>query len=198
MLVEIPFSKDRAPPVTKIRGTLLASSVRGVRERGMDDAYFAILDPEFHDAIRGLVPATWLPVEVGLAHYAAVDQLDLTSADHRAMGRVVAERVQLSWVGTVIRGLKASGAVTPVQILARFQTAFDRLFQGGSTGVVQTGPKDIRVEAYGVPMAAGNYFRNAWSGMFESTLELVARKVYVRDLPNHHSATTCAFAISWV
>lgn len=198
VLAELPFPKGQVPPVTKVRGTLLASSVRNVRDRGLNDAYFSFLEPELHDAIRGLVPSTWIPVDVALGHYRSIDQLDLTGADHWAMGRVVAERVQHGWAGTVIRGLKASGAVTPVQVLGRFPTAWDRLFQGGASAVVQTGPKDIRVEAYGMPMSRGVYFRNAWSGMFESTLELVARKVYVRELPNHRSDTTCAFAISWV
>ncbi len=197
-LIELPYPKDQVPLVTKVRGTLMASSVRGVRDRGHDDVYFELLPPEFHDAIRGLVPATWIPVETALAHYRTLDELDLTNADHWAMGRVVAERVQHGWAGTIIRGLKASGAVTPAQVLGRFDTAWNRLFQGGSNAVIQTGPKDVRVEAYGMPMAPGVYFRNAWSGMFESTLELVARKVYVRELPNYRSATTCAFAISWV
>lgn len=198
VLGELRHPEDAVPPITHVRGTLLASSVQGVKDRGLNESYFAELPAEHHDAIRGLVPSTWLPLEVAQAHYRAVDRLPLTSADHWAMGRRVAERVQHSWVGTIVRGLKASGAVTPVQVLERFQNAWDRLMDGGGASrVVQTGPKDIRVECYGIPLAEGNYFRAAWCGMFESTLGLVARKVFVRELVRYRSPTSCGFAISW-
>ncbi len=198
VLHELAYPRGEVPLVTRARGTLLASSTQGVRERGLQQEYFEALDPRYHEAIRGLVPGTWLPVELAAAHYAAIDTLGLAPEQQWDMGRRVAERVQHSWVGTVIRGLKASGAVTPVQVLTRFQNAWDRLFEGGGSEVVQTAPKDIRVEAHGMHLAPGAYFKNAWCGMFESTLELVAKKVYVRQLARYEGPTTCAFDISWV
>jgi len=198
VLGELRHPEGAVPPITRIRGTLLASSVQGVRDRGLNETYFAELPEEHHDAIRGLIASSWIPIDVAKAHYRTMDELPLTEEDHWAMGRRVAERVQHSWVGTIVRGLKASGAVTPVQIMERFQQAWDRLMDGGGASrVVQTGPKDIRVECYGIELAEGNYFRNAWAGMLESTLGLVARKVFVRDLVRYRSPTSCAFSISW-
>lgn len=198
VLGEMRHPEGAVPLIARVRGTLLASSVQGVRERGLTETYFEELPAEHHDAIRGLVASTWIPIEVAEAHYAAIDRLPLNAGDHWAMGRRVAERVQHGWVGTVVRGLKASGTVTPANVLARFQQGWDRLMDGGGASrVVQTGPKDIQIECYGIPLATSTYFRHAWCGMFESTLELVARKVFVRELVRYRSPTSCAFAISW-
>lgn len=197
-IVELHCPAPRVPPVVRVRGTLLASSLQGVRERGLQDTYFEALDSQHHDTIREMVAATWLPVEVAMAHYEAVDALGLSARAQWTMGRRVAERVQHGWAGTVVRALKASGAVTPLRVLGRFPSGWERLMDGGATAVYQTGPKDLRVEGHGVPMAPGTYFRNAFGGMFESTLELVARTVYVSELPRYRGPTTCAYSISWV
>ena len=69
---------------------------------------------------------------------------------------------------------------------------------GGHGAVYQVGPKDMRVECHGCPLADIAYVRNGWAGMFESTLELLAKKVYVREQPRYRSDTTCAFHIAWV
>ena len=113
-------------------------------------------------------------------------------------GRLVAQRIQNTYVGTIIRGLKASGTVSVWALLERFPIAWGRLMEGGSSAVYRLGPKEARVECHGVPFADIAYFRAGWEGMFESTIELVTRKVYTRQLPGLQTPTVIAYRVSWV
>ncbi len=60
------------------------------------------------------------------------------------------------------------------------------------------GPKDALVEIHGVPIARFAYVRSGWAGMFESTLELVAQKVYVVDESPGVPQMLARLLITWV
>ena len=198
VILPLPHPPGQVPLADEVRGTLLGSSLREIYERGRREDYFAALPPELHEAIRGLVASTWLPMDVALAHYEAVHTLGFTVEEQREMGRRVAARVQHGWAGTIIRGLRATGAVTPLRALPRFHQAWDRLIRGGGGAVYQVGPKDARIECHGFPLARVAYVRNAWTGMIESTLELLVRKCYAKEILRLRGPEKLAYHVSWV
>jgi hypothetical protein len=104
--------------------------------------------------------------------------------------------VQNSYFATVVRSL--GSGVTLWAVLPRLPSFLGRLVQGGACAVYREGPKDARIEVHGVPIVRYRYVRLGWTGMFESTLELVARKVYVRDVSPEPARTVAAFTLSWV
>lgn len=195
MIVALP---REVPPVSAIRGTLLSASLASVRERGLLDTYFERLPAAHRDAVRDHVPLSWVPVEHALAHYGVLDELIPSAQEQVLLGRGTADRVQRSYLKTLVTALRASGALTPLTLLAKVDRLWTRSFQGGAAGVWQTGPKDARVECHGIALVRHRYFRNGWQGAFEGGLELVTRKAYVQQLRASQNETTMAFGVSWV
>ncbi|MBP7682339.1 MAG: hypothetical protein KBB95_10615 [Deltaproteobacteria bacterium] len=179
-----------------IRGTLIGSSLQAMRERSLNDDYFAVLDPMHHEAIRTLVPQSWVEMPLAMAHYRAMDTLITSNEEVLAIGRAVGDRVQKSYIATLIRGLKATGAVDPARVLSRAPSISERIFRGGGVKVLRDGPKDISVHFIGVPLCAVRYFRWGFGGVVQGGLELVVRRVYVT--PRQTSETSMALKVSWV
>jgi hypothetical protein len=167
-----------------------------LRFLGLADAYFAQLPVEHHAAIRDLITGMWMPMDLGVAHYAAIERLQLSSEQARENGRRVAQSVQNSYFATLVRTL--GNGVTIWTVLPRLPSFLERLVDGGACAIYKDGPKDARVEIHGVPIARFGYVRLGWAGMFGSTLELVARKVYVRDVSPARTLPVAAFTIAWV
>jgi hypothetical protein len=183
-------------PVVKVRSTLLASSVLGLRERGLIDPYLEALPTEAHSTILDTVTGQWLDVKFAMDHYRACDTLALTVDEQFACGWRTADRIQNSVLGTLVRVAKNAG-VTPWTGLEQFQRLWDRLLLGGSAAVYRMGPKDARVEIHGVPMVQFAYFRNAWRGMFGGSGQLFANRLYINEIASYTTATRTAFRISW-
>jgi hypothetical protein len=183
-------------PVTYVRSTLLASSILGLRERGLMEEYEKHLPVVVRDAVLNAVTGSWLPVEVAMAHYRAVDALQRPVPEQYAAGEYVAARIQNTVLGTLARMAKTAG-VTPWMGLEYFPKLWDRLMMGGSPAVYQLGPKEARVEIYGVPMVEFACFRNGWRGMFGSSGLFFANKVFVHEIPRYTTTTNTAFRISW-
>jgi hypothetical protein len=183
-------------PVTLVRSTLLASSVLGVRERGLMEEYEKLLPPEMHGPVLNAVTGSWLPVEVAMAHYRAVEALQRPVAEQYAAGEKVAARIQDSVLRTLVRVARSAG-VTPWTGLEYFPRLWDRLLMGGSPAVYKLGPKEARVEIHGVPMIEFACFRNGWRGMFGGSGRLFANQVFVHEIARYTTATDTAFRISW-
>jgi hypothetical protein len=183
-------------PVTRVSSTLLASSVLAIRERGLLDEYLQNVPPELHATVLQSVGWSWLPVEVGLAHYRAADALGLSPREQFEIGRSVAARVQNSTLGTLVRLAKTAG-VTPWTGLGHFQRLWDRLLEGGAGAVYRLGPKEARVEIHGVPLVRLAYFRNGWRGMFAGSGELFSSKIYVTEMVNRTTQTSMSLRVAW-
>jgi hypothetical protein len=195
----VPLRVDTAgvvSPVTHVRSTLLASSVLAIREHGYMDRYLEKLPTELHATVLHSVAGSWLPLDVGFAHYTAADALGLSAREQFDIGRNVAERVQNSVLGTLVKVAKSAG-VTPWIGLGHFQRLWDRLLQGGSGAVHRLGPKEARVEMHGVGLVRIAYFRNGWRGMFSGSGELFATKVYVTELASRTTDSSMALRVAW-
>jgi hypothetical protein len=183
-------------PVVKVRSTLLASSLMVLRERGLTDDYMKALPHELHPTILNIVPGQWLEVDIAMAHYAACDKLARPVDEQFAAGWAVADRIQKSVLGTLVRVAKGVG-VTPWMGLEYFQRLWDRLLLGGSGAVYRLGPKEARVEIHGVPMVQFAWFRNGWRGMFGGSGQLFANRVYIHEITRYTTGTETAFRVSW-
>jgi hypothetical protein len=183
-------------PVVKVRSTLLASSLMVLRDRGLTDAYMKALPREWHPTILNIVPGQWLEVDIAMAHYAACDELARPVDEQFAAGWAVADRIQNSVLGTLVRVAKGVG-VTPWMGLEYFQRLWDRLLLGGSGAVYRLGPKEAHVEIRGVPMVQFAWFRNGWRGMFGGSGQLFANRVYIHEIPRYTTRTATAFRVSW-
>lgn len=193
ILVPLPASFSLA---TDVRGTVLGTSLQAVRDRKLEERYFQLLPNAHHDGIRNLVMQSWIPMDLAMAHYRVMNELIRDPAEVRAIGRTVSDRVQKSYVMTLVQGLKASGVVHPGRILQRMPSVYERMSRGGACAVWRLGPKDARVELHGMPLAVIPYYRLGVEGIFEGGLSLAARAVRVSN--KALSETAVAFSISWV
>lgn len=196
VLVPLSCAPERVAAANAIRSTTLMSSLVAIERAGKLPAYRENLPVEHRETLGALVAGTWLPMEVGLAHYATVERLEFSDEQARENGRLVAELVQNSHFAVLIRALGST--VTLWSVLPRMPAFVARLVQGGECTVVRTGPKDARIELHGIPIARFDYVRNGWAGMLEGTLGLLVRRVYAQVLSSSDSPSVASFSLSWV
>jgi hypothetical protein len=157
------YKSANGPTLLQVRGSLLASSLQTLRERGLYERYVPHLVNAQRDDILYCVAASWLPVELAMAHYAACDAMQLTDQELEAVGGDVSRRIMGTFVATLVRS--ARHVTTPTSIpLRQYPRLWERLLMGGGCRVYLTGPKDARIESYGVPMFKYKYFRTAYVG----------------------------------
>jgi hypothetical protein len=186
-------------PATEVRGTLITASLTTVREHGLEARYFSLLDPQNHRDIREVVPLSWLSMELALSHYQVMEQLYPTPNEQIENGKATAERTQNTYVRTIMRALKSTGRVDPLELLTRLGHATGRSVRGGgAVAAYRTGPKDARVELVGFPFLSVSYARYGWQGMFESTLGLAATRMFARQDMRFERADRVAYLLSWV
>jgi hypothetical protein len=114
------------------------------------------------------------------------------------MGREVADKIQKSVLGTLVRLAKGAG-VTPWIGLEYLPKLWGRVMLGGGMALYRLGPKEARVECHGAPrLAALPYFRNGFRGMFEGSGQLFCNKLYVADLRALAARGVAGFQVSWV
>jgi hypothetical protein len=196
IIATFPPARAAVPPVTRLRSTLITSSLKTLEQRGLLEAYFGALPPRLHDAIRGTIAGLWLPIDVAAAHYRACDALRLTPAAQIEIGRSVGEKIRGTLLGTLV-GLAKGGGASPWTFLERLDRLYERLVVGGAIVVSRSGPKDAVVEVFNVPLFEIPYFATAWRGVIQGMCELFCTKVYVKNGQLSEDASTMTYRIAW-
>lgn len=168
-----------------------------LEEAGLLEAYKAVSPPEVREAIQSSVAGMWIPVDVAVRHYVAVDRLGLSSETASKLGRSTFERTKGLLLGTAT-GLAKGVGVNPWTLFPHFQRFWLRWLDGGAVRVLRLGPKDARVDVVECPLFESRYFRAALRGLAMSLCELVCRKCYVQDLRVREPNTDLAFRAQWV
>jgi hypothetical protein len=188
---------DRVPLATRVRGTVILASLRGLRSRGHGDRYLQLLDPRHHPTVESLTAGTWLPMDFALAHYEACDRLALDRQTIEAIGAESGTFINQT-VLTVVAKLSTASGVTPWMVLAYANTLRARTWVGGSISITKLGPKDARLEWIQQPVARFPYFRTAFGAFTVSICRLFSPKVYVRELRDRPLDTVAQYRFSWV
>jgi hypothetical protein len=195
-LVDLPIAEERLPIVSKVRGSLLIASREhvGTMPEAID-AYEAALDRADRAALQRCMASEWVPVELAIAHYAALDALRLSISDVRAIGELVARRVHDSPFFPVLRLAMSAGA-TPASALVLMPRLWTRMFVGGGVGIMRAGPKDLLVRAYKNPLFHSTYFRHAAAGHVRLAAQVFATQAYVNMMPQV-LPESCSYRVSW-
>jgi hypothetical protein len=181
---------------THLRSTLVASSLESLRRRNLMDRYGELVVPEHKEAILSTVAGLWLPIDVGLAHYEAVDRLGFTIEEQAAIGAEVSHKIHDTFLGVVMK-MATNAGVTPWTLLPKGNQLFGRVFQGGGgTRVVKLGPKEARADIVGIPLLAVPYFRNAIRGLYQAGISVFCTRCYVHEI-GRRSPTAITLRLSW-
>jgi hypothetical protein len=189
--------RDQIKVATAIRSTWLNSSLRAVKERNLLDRYLEHLPKEHHEAVLGTIAGVWLPVEVGVAHYEAMNDLGLGTTEIVQIGKETSAWLHGSVFSIAVNLAKGAG-VTPLTVLGQLPRFWTRSMQGGGVATFRTGPKDARLEFAGFPCARVGYCRVAVRGVIHGIMENFAHAVYVRDVASLCTSTSLGYRISWV
>src|ERR1700722_20190353 len=103
-----PFPES-IEPARNVRSTILVASVDNLRSLGHLDAYLTHLPKQHHPALLESVAAVWIPMEVALAHYSAIQAMGLPLAVQTEIGRRAMDRVGRTLVGTSTSMAKQAG-----------------------------------------------------------------------------------------
>ncbi len=191
------YTSPEGAVVTHVRSTLLSSSVKTLKERGLFERYVELLPEEYYEpAVMTLAPE-WLPIDVGMAHYGACDQLGLSDEALDEIGELVAERIMGTFLAHILRSTRSVGA-SPWLALKRYSMLWGRLMRGGRCEVFETGPKDARVDSAGMPTFRYRYFRTAYLGVVKGACGMFAKKVFVNQEGRQRADDQLSITVSWV
>lgn len=176
----------------------MQSSLNALRKHGHFSRYVEMVDPRHRARILDSLAPEWLPLEVGDAHYRACDALALSAEQMQRMGEDVGDRIQGTFLGTIVRRARVAG-LTPWLPLSHFHRLWERLMLGGGVALYKTGPKDARVEINMLPLARYNYFRVGFCGVITAGIKLGAgRAVNVRLDTSRDYSQRLIFNAAWV
>jgi hypothetical protein len=197
--VVLDHTSAAGPHVTHVRGTLLVNSLRMLEESGYLAAYLERMSAVERDAVRFTMAASWVPVELAIAHYEACDKLELSDAQMEHAGTVMGARIAETFLAGTLRATRPAGVDAVWLGIEQNHRLWDRLYVGGGSYIVKTGLKDVVAEMRGLPLVASRYFR---IGSFAHTValaRLVCKNAFIKParprIPHPH---TVAMAVSWV
>jgi hypothetical protein len=185
-----------APPVTRVRTTLLSASLLTLRKRGLLDAYLRELPREYHELIVGVVAGDWAPLAVGMAHYSALDRLAIPASEQYDIGHDVGARIQQGVIGTVARLAGTAGA-TPWTALEQLPRLWQRMLEGGGVGLYELGPKDARIEFARCPLVKYEYCRNGFRGLVAGAIGAFCRKIFINELRDLSDNNNLSMHAAW-
>jgi hypothetical protein len=197
--VFVPFraSPQRLGVASRVRTTLLVSSLQSLRKRGLQERYLELLPAEHHAVVRSMIAGQWMPMRVAEAHYEACEALGMDRREVNAIGREVGDRIEGSFLATMVRMAGTVGA-TPWTALSYIDRLYDRIFAGGGgVCVYKLGPKDAEAHFVGVPVCRTSYFRGAMAGVFEVGTELFCTKAYAKEVPEAATTMGAVLRIAW-
>ncbi|MET0343614.1 MAG: hypothetical protein ABW252_21560 [Polyangiales bacterium] len=182
--------------VSHVRGALIVSSLQTLRELKLYERYLTQLPSGMHESVLYALASSWVPREAAMAHYAACDAMSLSEPELGAIGERVCNRIMGTFMSTLLRGARPSGANVAAIALPAYPRIYDRVMQGGRVLIHLTGPKDATIETRGIAMFRYRYFRLAHHALVRGAGLMMTKAFYVRQIKASDIATT--LALSWV
>lgn len=189
---------DLANPsqIDAMRGTNFLAGRRWLREQGLERRYLQSLSPAIREAILVVEASAWVPMDVVLPHYVALDALELTFDQRVEFGANVSRSIN-GVVLTTIARLAGRVGLTPLTPLSRAAKLFARNYRGGAAAVYKTAPTEARFEVHGAPMAVSTCHRDNVLGAFLDGARPFASDVRVTEILARRTADTYALRIRW-
>lgn len=196
VIVPFPVARELVPVGTAFKSTWLSGSLGVVKAHGAFDLYLANLPRRYHDPILRSIAGTWLPAEVAVAHYQAIDALGISTPERIEWGKEITHRLQKTIFSVGFAAARDVG-VTPWMILRAMPVSFAREWKGGAVAIFKVGPKDARIELAGFPCAPIPHCRTGLRGVIAGMCELVCTKAYANEIRELCTDLTLGYRVSW-
>ena len=195
--VVLAFRTPKPRPVTEARSTLIISGIQTLRARGLYESYVENLSPALRQEIMSLVAGLWIPAELALEHYRAIDRLGLPQSVIEAIGAEVAER-GLKTVLARAPGVSDRTEVTPWSMFIMAHRNLDTNWRGSDIMITKEGPNEALFVWAGQPCSSVPYFVTSWGGFLRAMTNLYCTKATHRVMKKLCSPTTIAIDLTWV
>lgn len=198
--VVVDYTSPEGSVASHIRGTLIVSSIKLLKELNLFERYLEIATPEQRDTVPYVLAASWMPIEQAVAHCTTCGHLGLHDRQLGDMGEQVGTELFDSVIGTALRMARGAGLDQGLWLaLRQLDRVWPRLYTGGGCTVLKRGPKDAVLEVHGLALGQDRLFRSLHHGFIRGVANALARKAVVlparpRVAHPHALATT----ISWV
>jgi hypothetical protein len=182
---------------THFRRLWLSASSRVLRRRGHWERYLDVVSDDLRAHVTGgPAAATWLPIDIALAHYEACDALRLDETEQVAVGQEVA---LLALRKTFALALRRAGqpAATPWTAFGLFKRHWLHVWRGGDLASFKMGSCEARVEFAAWPCAGIPYVRQAMRGVLLGQTRSLCAEAKVEILGPLCTATTLGYAVTW-
>jgi len=196
IVLALPSPRASIARASQVRSTWIASSLRGLRERGHLERYFALLPEAYHEPVKTTAAGVWLPVDVAMAHYDAADRLQLSVNEILELG-TNATRTAHGGVVNVLRTLAGGAGATPWSLLAQLQRIWEKTWIGAAVGVTKLGPKEARIEIVQFPPAIYRQCRVGIRGVAIGMAEIFCAKAYAQEVPELCTPLSLGVRLAW-
>ena len=194
----LDYVSPDGPVVTHVRGTLLATSLRVVKDADLYDGYVAALPKQHVDTLLYSVASSWLPVDVMLAHYETLGSLGIPDEAIERNAEKVGARIAETFMATLLRTAQSMGVPGLAwMILKQSDRVFGRLFMGGACRVYRVGPSEALVEHRGLPLAQCRYYRVAHVANVRGVSRLFGKSQVRQARAADAEGLTMAVSIKW-
>lgn len=195
--VVVPHDPTRGP-VTGVRRMLVHSSLAELKQRGLFDQYRSHISAHSLERIEELIGPGWMPIELVLEHYTALDKLALRESDIYAAGERAGAKI-----GDALLVAGASAGTdgverSPWAVVGAFSRMGRRIHEGGSSQYVQLSDNQLLIEHRGNPLYSIGYYRIAHRGFMHQTFgALDIELTYVRLSTYRREGAQIDVRIAW-
>jgi hypothetical protein len=107
--IVVDHVSPHGPNVTHIRGIILTKSMENLVGAGLHERYLRELEPELHEPMRFVIAASWVPIELARAHYAACDRMKLGDRATEELGSLMAASMSSTLFASLLRAVWSTG-----------------------------------------------------------------------------------------
>jgi hypothetical protein len=181
-------------PVSAVRGTLLLIDWRWLREHDLFDAYADALGRSHALLLAGA--ADWVPWPTGLAHWEAIDKLELSHDQLIDMGTFMGEHAHNVVLATLVR-LAGKLGMSPWPALSQCHKLWTRSWRGGGMAAYRIGPRSARVEVLDATVVTTRSFRIGVTGTIVAGIAPFCQKPVVVEEADARTPTSISLRVGW-
>ncbi len=193
LLYDLPANLQ---PLDAVRGSMLFFHWTWLRANKRYDDYAARIEAAHRDAILGVTTSDWVPLDVALAHYRALDGAGLSRQDAFDAGCVVGKLGHGTLLATILR-LAGGLGVSPWQALARAHKMWERQYRGGGIAVHRVTDRSARVESVRNLAAVSPFHRAAVTGSFSIGIASLCKVSRIEEVERARTKDSFTFTIDW-
>jgi hypothetical protein len=180
----------------RVRGTLIATSREQLKVAGVFASYCEKLTPEAHSVLSQVIAASWVPVALAHAHFAAIDRLGLDVATIEANTSLVASKLNGVFLGTVAQAARAAG-VTPWAGIRVVTATWRRVFKGGALAIQRVGPKEANLVSVGNSLLVHRYHRVGFRMHVTGAVQIFSARPFVREVSYEPATQWLSLRLQW-